>query len=148
MDDIWTTRDLPVLKAVVRIFMATGEANIDVDYVYRLTRMPKADVQRALRALYAQPFLQEAGKQVQANGEFWYVGAPTGEALRVAGAWPTPENLLERLVAALENAGEDEARDPEDRNNLKRAALWLSGAFSQVALGALGGAGGNIISGG
>ncbi|KMO71835.1 hypothetical protein [Mycolicibacterium obuense] len=148
MIDFWTQRDYPVLLAVVRLFMHTGDTSIPVSHVQRLSQLPKPDVQLALQALYSQPYLREDGKQVNAAGEFQYVGAPNGEALRLAGAWPTPENLLERLVAALESAGEDDSREPEERHKLKQAALWLRGAFSQVALGALGGAGGNIISGG
>ena len=74
------------------------------------------------------------------------MGAPTGQGLRVAGAWPSPEGL-DRLVTALERAAEDDMREPEERSKLKQTALWLRGAVSQIALGALGGAGGNIIIG-
>jgi hypothetical protein len=64
----------------------------------------------------------------------------------VAGAWPTPENLLERLVMALEAAAENAGRSAEERSKLKQAALWIGGAASQVAIAALGGAGGNSIT--
>jgi hypothetical protein len=74
------------------------------------------------------------------------VGPPNANALRVAGQWPSPEGLLERLVTALEDAGNDDSRHPEDRSKFKQAAAWLGTAASQVAIGALGGAGGNIIS--
>ena len=47
---------------------------------------------------------------------------PAGDALCVAGAWPSPENLLERLIAALENAANDDTREPEERSKLKQAA--------------------------
>ena len=75
------------------------------------------------------------------------VGKPTSAALRVAGHWPSPEGLLERLVAALEAAGDDESRDQEERSRFKQIALWLGGAASQVAINALGGAGGNLLTG-
>ncbi|MEH3129167.1 MAG: hypothetical protein PGN27_04300 [Mycolicibacterium neoaurum] len=146
MRETWESRDLPVLKAVVEIFIESGETSIDAGSIYRRTGMDKNDVQRALRALYAEPYLDEKGKMAAASGELWYVGAPTGAALRVAGAWPTPEALLDRLVCALETAGADEHRDEEERSKFKRAALWLGGFGSQVAITALGGAGGTIIS--
>ena len=81
------------------------------------------------------------------DDEFVIVGKPTSAALRVAGHWPSPEGLLERLVAALEAAGDDESRDQEERSRFKQIALWLGGAASQVAINALGGAGGNLLTG-
>lgn len=128
------------------LFIDTGDAYIDVGSICRRSGLDNNAVQPALRALYAEPFLQEDGKRAKASGELYYVGAPTGNALRIAGAWPTPEALLARLVRGLEAAGTDEHRDEEERSKFKRAALWLGGFGSQVAIGALGGAGGNIIS--
>ena len=75
------------------------------------------------------------------------VGPPTGKALRVAGAWPSPENLLERLIAALESAADDEMRAPDERSKLKQAAAWLASFGSQIAISALGGAARNVLSG-
>lgn len=148
MRETWESRDLPVLRAIVDLFVDTGDAYIDVGSICRRSGLDNNVVQPALRALYTEPFLQEDGKRAKASGELYYVGAPTGNALRVAGAWPTPEALLDRLVRALETAGDEEGRDDEERSKFKRAALWLSGVGSQVAIGALGGAGGNIMTGG
>jgi hypothetical protein len=39
------------------------------------------------------------------------------------------------------------ARDQEERNRFKQIALRLRGAAWQVAIGALGGAGGNLLTG-
>jgi hypothetical protein len=47
----------------------------------------------------------------------------------------------------LEAAGEDKARVPEERSNLKQVALGLRTAAAQIAIGALGGVGGNFLSG-
>jgi hypothetical protein len=102
-------------------------------------------VQRALRALNTQPSFFEKVTEVS-GGEIVMVGPPTGSALRVAGAWPSPENLLERLIAALENAADDEMRAPDERSKLKQAATWLASFGSQIAISALGGAAGNVLS--
>ena len=127
----WLNRDLPVLKAIVEIFNETGDSSIDVSEVKARVGLDVDTVQRARHALYTEPYLQESGRQQIASGDLWYVGAPTGDAMRVAGAWPTPEGLLDRLVTALERAGDDDARDEVERSKLKKTALWLRGAAFQ-----------------
>lgn len=82
-----------------------------------------------------------------AQGIIVYVGAPTADALRVAGAWPSPEDLLERLVTALEDAADDEGRPDEQRSKLRQLAVGIRSVGYQVAVGALGGAGGNLLAG-
>jgi hypothetical protein len=74
------------------------------------------------------------------------IGAPTGHALRVAGQWPSPEDLLERLIGALENAAEDEDCEPAERRKFKQTATVLGSVGMRLAIAALGGATGNIIS--
>lgn len=145
--ETWTNRDLPVLKAIVDIFEDTGRSRIRASDVARRTGFDADTVQRAIRALYTHPYLQEDGRSVAQGGMQVFVGAPTGEALRVVGNWPSPESIVERLVAALEQAAEDDGRGAEERSRLKQLAVGLSGAAYQVALNALGGAGGNMLSG-
>lgn len=143
--DRWTTRDLPVLRAVVDIYDRTGVYLTRVDDIEAEVGFDRDTVQRALRALNTQPSFFE--KVVDTGqGVIVMVGPPTGYALRVAGAWPSPENLLERLIRALESAADDETRAPEERGKLKQAATWLGSFASQIAIGALGGAGGTILS--
>ena len=143
-DDTWLSRDLPVLQAIVEIYDSTG-GGIQARQIESKVGMDAETVQRALRALYTEPYMQEGTTAF--GGDILFVGPPTGDALRVAGAWPTPENLLQRLITALERAGNDETRTDEERGKLRQAASWLGSFASQVAIGALGGAGGNIISG-
>ncbi len=144
--DTWTNRDLPVLKAVVDIF-EDDDDNIDPREVAARTGLDYDAVQRALRVLYKHPYLDRDSGLTDANGEIMFAGEPTAEGLRAAENWPSPQGLVDHLVAALERASDDESRDAEQRSLLKRTALALGGAAYQVAIGALGGAGGNIISG-
>jgi len=144
MRDTWLERDLPVLKAAVQVFEREGDP-MDADDIAAAAQLDADTVQRALRALSTEPFFDEG--QETANGDILWVGKPTGQALRVAGQWPSPESLLDRLVAALEAAGEDDERLPEERSKLKQVALGLRTAAAQIAIGALGGAGGNLLSG-
>ena len=144
-EDTWTTRDLPVLRAVVDIYDTTGRSIIRTRDIETAIGFDKDTVQRALRALNTEPSHFE---EVTAafGGEILAVGPPTGHALRVAGAWPSPENLLERLIAALQDAAKDETREPEERSKLKQAASVLGSLATQLAINALGGAAGNVLS--
>jgi hypothetical protein len=142
-EDTWTTRDLPVLRAVVDIYDRTGDA-VDANEIEATVGLDKDTVQRALRALNTEPFFEDVTEVLQ--GEIFAVGAPTGHALRVAGAWPSPENLLERLIVGLENAANDEQREWEERSKLKQAASVFGSLATQLAINALGGAAGNVLS--
>ncbi|WP_043456605.1 hypothetical protein [Gordonia polyisoprenivorans] len=143
MEDTWTNRDLPVLRAAVRLYdeydlppsaeQIEAECGLDDD-----------TVQRALKALYREPFFE---KGIVGGGEIRFVGKPTGEAQRVAGMWPSPTTQLERLIAALQAVADDDSRPDEERSRFRQVALLLGGAASQIAIGALGGAGGNLLSG-
>lgn len=104
-----------------------------------------ATVERALRALYTEPYF--AKPMGTAQKEFITVGAPTSAALRIAGQWPTPEGQLDRLVAAFAAVAADEERPDEERSRAKSIGLWLTGTLSQVAIQALGSAGGNLMTG-
>jgi outer membrane protein assembly factor BamA len=143
--DTWHNRDLPVLKAAVGLYEEKGRGP-RVSAIEARTGFDQETVQRALRALYSEPYFEEV--RTASGVGFIVVGRPTSAALRVAGQWPTPEAQLERMVAALEAASDDDARPERDRSRFKQAALWLGGAASQVAIGALRGAGGNVMTGG
>lgn len=144
MADTWETRDLPVLKAVVELYEETGRGPRVTDVVSRVG-FDEDTVERALRALYTEPYFEKP--MGSAQKQFIFVGAPTSAALRVAGQWPTPEGQLDRLIAAFEAVADDEERPEQERSRFKQAALWLGGAASQVAINALGGAGGNMLTG-
>lgn len=143
--DRWNTRDLPVLKAAVEIFDQEGR-NASAAELGEATGLDHDTVQQALRALYLEPYFEKGRNAF--SGHILGVGAPTGAAMRTAGLWPTPETQLERMIAALEAAAEDDDRQPEERSRLRNIAQSLKGAAYSIAIGALGGAGGNMITGG
>lgn len=143
--DTWTNRDLPVLKAIVQIYEETGRTMIGPGQIAARAGLDEEATSRALRALYREPYLEPAKRSF--GGDFIAVGPPTGDALRVAGQWPTPENMLARLIAALEAAGNDDEHFEEpERSKFKQAAAWLGSFASGVAMSALGGAGGHMLS--
>lgn len=145
MADTWESRDLPVLKAAVDLYEQSGR-RLRASAIENVTGLDKDTVQRALRALYRQPYFEEATGSF--GGEIIFVGEPTGEALRVAGQWPSPEMQLQRLIEAFEAVAADDSRPEEERSRAKQVGLWLTGMFQQIAIGALGGAGGNLMTGG
>lgn len=144
MDDTWETRDLPVLKAAVEIFDRKGR-NPSAAELGAACGFDKETVQRALRALYREPYFEEA--MTAYSGQILAVGSPTSAALRVAGQWPSPEVQLERVIAALQAAADSDSFDDEERSRFKQVVLTLRGVAGKVAIGALGGAGGHLLTG-
>lgn len=144
MPATWESRDLPVLKAAVELYEEKGRGP-RVSAIEERTGFDHDTVQRALRVLYTEPYFEQV--RTASGAGFIVVGKPTSAALRVAGQWPTPETQVERLIAAFEAAADDESRPKEERSRAKQVGLLLTGALSQVAIGALGGAGGNMLTG-
>jgi hypothetical protein len=56
------------------------------------------------------------------------------------------EGLLDRVITAFEAAADDETRAEPERSKFKQFPEWLPGAAAQVAIQALGGAGGHMLS--
>ena len=108
-----------MLRAAVNIYDRTGH-DVRARDIEAALGFDKDTVQRALRALNREPSFQDVVDSAQ--GVIAMGCPPAGDALCVAGAWPSPENLLERLIAALENAANDDTREPEERSKLKQAA--------------------------
>ena len=143
-DNPWESCDLPVLKAVVRFYDETGKTP-GQRWIQRSTGLDENTVRRALRALHCEPFFE--GSATKANGEYFHIGTPTGAALRAAERWPSPEAQVARIVAAFEAAAANETLPDEERSRAKTVGLLLAGTLSKIAIGALGGAGGNMITG-
>ena len=109
----------PVLLAVADIYEETGNYLTRARDVERKTGLDEDAVQRALRKLNTTPSFFE--KVTDSSGGIIAVGPPTGEALRFAGAWCSPEQLLERLIRALETAAADGSRGPPGKVRPSRA---------------------------
>jgi hypothetical protein len=131
MESTWETRDLLVLEAIVRLYDETGSA-MRVAAVGAVAGVSdEDDLQRALRALEHNdpPFVTKM------TGSFGVgiilVGAPTGHARRVVGAWPTPDALADRIIAALCNAADNEL-DEAQKGKLRRAAEAVAGVGRDI----------------
>ena len=106
LPDVWFTRDLPVLRAIVRLLDEPPHGSAPyLGAVVPASGLPKAEVVAAAQALaaagYIEPLTNHAGDIVR-------ITAISAEARRLAGLWPTPQGewdrLVEQLTARAENA--------------------------------------------
>ena len=112
LDDVWFSRDLPVLRAIARLVDSPAHGGAPyLGQVVPASGLAKPDVAAAARALvsagYVEALTNVAGEVVRFTGI-------SSEARRLAGLWPTPqgewERLLEQLAARAENAPTDVER--------------------------------------
>lgn len=108
-----------MLSAIVRM-MDDPNARPSGDQIAGATGFSKDDVARGLNALDGE-YLSLRKAMSGGDPGPWRVMAITAEARRAVGQWPTPENVADRLLAALEQAA-DEATDEERKSRLRRAA--------------------------
>ena len=134
LEDVWVSRDLPVLQEVAR--RADGQPRglwLSLGEVAGATGLDEGDVERAAFALF------DAGL-VSVDERATSIVAFTGMSSRarsLVGLWPSPETAADRLVAALEQAV-DRASTPEERKRSEKVlgAVLEGGRDFAVALGA------------
>jgi len=132
MDQTWTVRDLPVLRAIVELYEETGQI-VSPNQIEAKTGLAAEVVQSALRALDSEqpPYVKKM--QRYSSGHVLMIGAPTGHARRAVGAWPTAETIADRLVSALDEAADREP-DPERKGWLSKTAAYLGNAGRDLAV--------------
>lgn len=134
MEDTWTDRDLPVLSALVSRF---DDPTVDVvrpAEMVAVSGLTEDAVMRALTALCeAEPQLLQCYHPEEQRVPA-FINGVTAEARRRVGAWPTPEAMVDRLVAAFTQAAEHE-HDAEKKSNLRKVADLLGGALREIAIG-------------
>jgi hypothetical protein len=131
MDDVWTHRDLPVLRALVEHFDSAGPQPISVPF--EVAGLDDHHVQLSLHALSragANPYIEVLDVD---NGTIVIVTNVTERAYREVGAWPNAELVARRLLAEL-NAAADAESDPETKSKLKQAARVLGGTAYNILL--------------
>jgi hypothetical protein len=137
MDSTWEDRDLPVLRAVVRIEDDT-QHHVRAEQIKEATGLDDKDVQRALGALAREnpPFFEII--DASSMGGTFYMGAVncTGHARRTVGSWPTPDNLADRIIAGLQEAA-DNAPSEEERSRARKVLDGVGGVGKGVLTGVL-----------
>ena len=132
MQDTWAARDLPVLDATVRLLEESYM--VTVSDIAARTNLDQAEVARALEALDPD-YVDFRKTTTGGDPRFWYVLKATPEARRAVGQWPTPDTLIDRLVAELSSAAEQEA-DPERKGLLLYAARLVGDTLREIAVSA------------
>ncbi len=117
LDDVWATRDLPVLVATVRLLEEHPGLPRQAGEIAELTGLPEAEVQKALRNL-ATDYLEVADWASLGSHDFVAVNY-TSDALRATGAWPSPELAADRLLAALSTAIDNAAEGSPKQSRLR-----------------------------
>lgn len=132
--DLWHGRDLPVLRAVVDLVDADNDL-LHPSRLHQATGLTEKEIQRSLRALERGGYLTLLR---MANGEAVLVRGLSGEAYRAVGVWPSPDQLVDRVVAALE-ARAAESGDDQERGRLGQAAQTLASVGRDVLVQVLSG---------
>ena len=133
MDSTWETREMPVLAAVVQLCDEDDWGQAEPEQIAERTGLAVADVKKAVYRLLGEqpPFFQVADATTFGGRDFASVHSPTGHAQRTVGAWPTPENLSERIIDALAEAAESE-EDPEKKSRLSHKGDVGKGTLAGV----------------
>jgi hypothetical protein len=132
MEETWTSRDLPVLEAVITLLDESPQRLLRGGAVVQETGIEPAKVLSALHALNPE-YIQLGGGAAAGRADMQIIKAVTAAGRRAAGQWPTGESLIEQLAAGLTAAAERES-DPEQKTRLQRVAGDLAGAAKYIAI--------------
>lgn len=129
--ETWTSRELPVLQALVAKFDDLETDAVRVEQLPELTGLVDTDVKLALRSLASArpPYVE--GFVVAELPYFLVISGVTERARRAVGQWPTSDLAADAILSALSKAAEQEP-DDEKRSGLQRAVAFLGGAGKEV----------------
>ena len=130
--ETWTTRELPILRAALSRIDG-GDEYADLDELRVELGLTAGEVFAAVGALAnaSPPYLDvELRNGVRSPGR---IDSVDERARRELGTWPTAENVVAELAAALRVAA-DEAYEPEEKGRLGAAADALTGFARDVAV--------------
>lgn len=138
LPDVWTTRDLPVLREFARRIEAdVEEVDTSIEAVSTGTGFDERTVRRARSALVEGGYLRE--RQVEMHSMdgtrtvypwgSWLVLTERGR--RTVGLWPDGDAAVAQLLSALRQA-EDLTQDPDDKTALRKAGGQLASVSRSV----------------
>lgn len=124
LNDVWEARDFPVLREACRAVDQGDFAR--VSEIEAATGLSADEVQAAVRALRRQGYVTKVDNRA---GWIAAVTDVNGDAYRLVGLHPNPDDdlsdlLVERLLAAAEATTDD-----EEKTKLQRAA----GVFKDIS---------------
>lgn len=128
----WSTRELPILRSVLER-VDSGAYYVDLKRVQAEIGLGDDQMRAGLIALERAdpPYLEiQWLMRSQAKGN---IKSVSERARRGLGTWPTSDDVLARLVAALQAQAEGES-DPAQRSRLSEAARVIGGVARDVVV--------------
>jgi hypothetical protein len=138
LEDVWASRDFPVLREATRM-IDDGSEEPGLNALVEATGLDLASVVKAIYALERRGLVIPDHRYGGVAG----IEAVSGEAYILTGLHPNGDEITDRLVDALRQAAE-EVSDPEEKSRLRRAAKALGEVTKSVASGVIT----NVITGG
>ena len=140
---MWTTADLPVLKAAVEL-CDEGRNSAAVGDIAKKTGFDHDKVMKSLLRLDGEqpPYFENMNRMF--GGGVSHVFAPTGHARRTIQQWPQAEDKLEEMVKVLTALAEREPDKERSKSFAKSARDLTVGATREIAVGVIT----NLITGG
>jgi len=131
----WADRELPILRSALRrldegaSFPALEDIRLEVGLDVQQMRAGM-DALAGASPPYLTLRLTMSGPDVVGG----YVQSVSERARRELGAWPSGEDVINRLVAALEEQAANSANEPEKQSRLRAAAVVVGGIARDVAV--------------
>jgi len=130
----WSDRDLPILAAALRRLDA-GETFPPLEDIRAEVGLDVVQMRAGLSALETAqpPYITLQYTMAGPANVGGFVKGVSERARRQLGAWPSAEDLMERLVIALREEAEAETQ-PERKSRLRSAADVLGGMAREIAV--------------
>ena len=129
----WATRELLILRCALRR-LDGGELLVELEDVRQETELPTdqlwAGVQALTQTRRTQVSLAGGWTDDHASG---VIEGVSERARRELGSWPSADDLVTQLAAALSQAADREA-EPERKGRLRAAADTLGGIAREIAV--------------
>lgn len=133
LQDTWFSRDLPILRSIINGLDTVGDP-VRAERIVVDTGLPQDAVDRGASALVSARLIEAT----MAGKELLWATAVSGESRRLAGSWPSPDSIADRLLATLEDLAEH-GGDEVTRSKARKALAGL-GSLGRDTLVAVAGA--------
>ncbi|MDZ5662361.1 hypothetical protein SFC79_11350 [Nocardioides sp. S-58] len=132
LEDTWHSRDLPILREAARLLEEDDTfTGVRLRDIAEAVEMEVAVVLKSLRVL------EEAGLvelRLMMPAHAGRVTQISSRARQLVGQWPSEEQALERIIAAL-TAIADATDDPEEKTKAQKVAAWFKSNATTVGVG-------------
>ncbi|MGL4743945.1 MAG: hypothetical protein ACRCYX_15575 [Dermatophilaceae bacterium] len=139
LDDVWTSRDYPVLVAAARR-IDQGEPMVNPEQLVADTGLDRNEINLAGAALRRRKLVDAT---IASGGDVLALHHLSGEAYLLTGLHPDGDNAITQLINALRQVA-DQVTDPEEKSKLRRLADNASAVSRDVLAAVLA----TVITGG